>query len=87
MQRARQADAAGRCRREVPVTLARAGDELVDGVVDLAFEEDLGWTVVDFKTDRELDPGLEVYRRQLALYAAAVSAATGRDTTALLVRI
>ena len=33
------------CKSEVP------GGAIVEGVVDLAFEEKDGWTVVDFKTD------------------------------------
>jgi hypothetical protein len=39
---------------------SRAPDgSLVEGTVDLAFHEDtsdfVGWTIVDFKTDRELE--------------------------------
>jgi ATP-dependent helicase/nuclease subunit A len=49
--------------------------EVVDGRVDLAFREDDGWVVVDYKSDAAgsgADPELlRRYRAQLALYAAA----------------
>jgi hypothetical protein len=47
----------GGLRRETPILLTLEGGSLVEGVVDLAFREDgpdfAGWTVIDFKTDRE----------------------------------
>jgi ATP-dependent helicase/nuclease subunit A len=50
-------------------------DEIVEGRIDLAFLEDGGWTLVDYKTDAagENIPAelLRQYRAQLALYAAA----------------
>ena len=76
------ADARGECRRETPVVLriAPVGDgdprTLVDGVVDLGFKEDGVWTVVDFKTDRPDDAKLAEYRKQVALYAEGIRAAT-----------
>jgi ATP-dependent exoDNAse (exonuclease V) beta subunit len=87
LQRARSAEVGGRCRRETPVTLPIAGGRLLEGVVDLAFEEDDGWTVVDFKTDRELDGLVPRYRRQVALYAEAVARATGRAARAVLLSV
>ncbi len=48
---ARQAHAQDRCHREAPVTRTVEG-QLVEGVVDLAFETADGFVVVDFKTDR-----------------------------------
>jgi ATP-dependent exoDNAse (exonuclease V) beta subunit len=68
--------------------MSLADGTLVEGVVDLAFEDDSGWTIVDYKTDRELAAaGEERYRRQVALYAAAVSQATGKPATGVLVRV
>jgi ATP-dependent helicase/nuclease subunit A len=53
---------------------------LVDGVVDLAFMEDkcefAGWTVVDFKTDREFATSSDRYKVQVTAYSAAIQAAT-----------
>jgi ATP-dependent helicase/nuclease subunit A len=62
--------------------------ELIEGIVDLAFEEEGRWTVVDYKTDRELAAsGEERYRRQVGLYASAIAQATGAPASGVLVRI
>jgi ATP-dependent exoDNAse (exonuclease V) beta subunit len=88
LDRARAADARGACRRETPITYRLADGELVEGVVDLAFEEGRAWTVVDYKTDREIaEEGEEQYRRQIALYAAAIAEATGQPARAVLLRV
>jgi ATP-dependent exoDNAse (exonuclease V) beta subunit len=81
--RARRAFAAGRCRREVPVTWVDDG-QLVEGVVDIAFEDGGGWTVADFKTDELTHVHAARHKRQIALYAAAVRLATDRPTSAVL---
>ncbi len=84
---ARAALAAGRiCRREAPVSIVRDG-VLVDGQIDLAYETTNGWVVVDFKTDVELGGHEDAYRRQIALYALAVSKATGKLAQGVLLRI
>jgi ATP-dependent helicase/nuclease subunit A len=79
MQRAAAAAARGELRREVPVQLKMEQGSLVEGVVDLAFREEtsdfVGWTVVDFKTDRELE-SVDRYLGQVRLYCSAVSEAT-----------
>ena len=85
--RAREAAAQGRCRREVPVVWDDGQRGLSEGVVDLAFEEDGAWTVIDFKTDEEFRQHEPVYRRQIAMYASAVHAATGARVSALLMRV
>jgi len=77
----------GHCRRETPLTLREPDGALVDGIVDLAFLDDGVWTVVDFKTDRELDKELPVYRSQVRLYAAAIAAATGQEARPVLLRV
>jgi ATP-dependent exoDNAse (exonuclease V) beta subunit len=87
MRRAHAAAAHGKCRRETPITLRAADGTLVEGVVDLAFCEDDVWTVVDFKTDRELEKGVDAYRRQVGLYAEAIQTATGQPAKALLFRL
>jgi ATP-dependent exoDNAse (exonuclease V) beta subunit len=91
MIRAAEAAKAGKCRREVPIVVKMEGGEVVEGIVDLAFEEkgakDGRWTIIDYKTDFELEGKLEEYRHQVGLYALAVSEATGRETRAVLLRI
>jgi ATP-dependent exoDNAse (exonuclease V) beta subunit len=86
--RARAADARGECRRETPVTFTLSDGRLIEGIVDLAFEEGGAWTVVDYKTDREIAAaGEERYRRQVALYASAIARATGQPTHGVLMRV
>ncbi len=87
LRRARAAHARGVLRREVPVVLYLDDRTAVDGVVDLAFEEDGAWLVVDYKTDDPVFIGqdhLDAYRRQVELYRAAVARATGREARAAL---
>ena len=85
MDRARLAS---RCRRESSILWRDDAGTLVEGVVDLAFEEDeAGWTVVDFKTDEDLARGLDRYRRQVALYAGAIARATGRPVRGMILRV
>jgi ATP-dependent helicase/nuclease subunit A len=86
LKAARQAAREGHCLRETPVTLVRDGT-LVEGVVDLAFETAEGMTVVDFKTDRAEGDALARYTRQVAIYARAVSQATGRPARAILMNV
>ncbi len=76
----------GSCLREVPVSIVRDG-VLIDGQADLAFEERSGWVVVDFKTDGEFALGEAIYRRQVALYAEAITHATGRPARGVLLRV
>ena len=83
----RRAAAARRLRRETALAERLADGTLVEGVVDVAFEEDGGWTVVDFKTDVELEARLAEYRRQVALYARAIGAAVGAPVRGVVLRV
>jgi len=82
--RAREAASHGLCRRETPITIAETDGSVVEGVLDLAFSGDNTWTVLDFKTDRELEKELTHYTRQIGLYSAAVSRATGKAVSGIL---
>jgi ATP-dependent exoDNAse (exonuclease V) beta subunit len=76
------------CRRELPLTFTEDSGRVIEGVADLAFLEDGGWTVVDFKTDVEIGRlGLDVYRRQVGFYAAAVARASGQPASSVILRI
>jgi len=89
LQRALEAQRAGHCRREAPVSLVRDDGLIVEGIVDLAYyeiESDC-WTVLDFKTDIELEGRLEEYRNQVALYADAIRLATGSSSRGVLLRV
>jgi ATP-dependent exoDNAse (exonuclease V) beta subunit len=87
LTRAAAAQARGACRRETPVTAVMPDGTMVEGVVDLAFEENGVWTVVDYKTDRELAAGEAEYRRQVSFYASAIAQATGQPARAVLVHV
>ena len=75
------------CRREVPVTLRLQDDLVVEGVVDLAYEEKNGWTVIDYKTDFEIHGRVDEYTRQVWLYALAISRATDKKSRPVLLRV
>jgi ATP-dependent exoDNAse (exonuclease V) beta subunit len=87
MLRAREAERRGRCRRETPITAVAPDGTVLEGVLDLAFEEDAGWTVVDFKTEAEVAGLGARYRRQVGAYASMVARVTGRPATAVLLRL
>ena len=76
----RRAIAASRYWREVPVAVP-VGDGVLEGFIDLLFEEDSGLVVVDYKTDavdsENLDGYLPRYRLQGGAYALAAQQATG----------
>jgi ATP-dependent exoDNAse (exonuclease V) beta subunit len=87
MTRAREAVLRAQCRRETPVTLMLTDGTQVEGVLDLAFLEKDEWTVVDFKTDRELEKELGRYKRQVVLYALSIKRATGQACAGVLMKI
>ncbi|HSL24166.1 MAG TPA: UvrD-helicase domain-containing protein [Vicinamibacterales bacterium] len=84
MSRARTAAKAGALQREVPVMLRTDAGELVDGVVDLMFEEDARTVLVDFKTDSALGTPVARYKRQLQAYALAVHRVKAKAVSAVL---
>jgi ATP-dependent helicase/nuclease subunit A len=84
---ARAAHATGRCYRELPITWNAPDGTIVEGTIDLAFDDDEGLTVLDFKTDRELATELDAYRRQVQVYCQAIGAVQGRKAKGLLVRV
>ncbi len=84
MSRAR---AATRLRRETPITWTQRDGTLIEGVLDLAFDEGDLTTVVDFKTDHELSAGESRYRAQLQKYVDAVATATERRVAGVLFKV
>jgi ATP-dependent exoDNAse (exonuclease V) beta subunit len=87
LDRARAAAVRGACRRETPVALSHPCGTLVEGVVDLAFEENGRWVVVDFKTDVDLSAHQHEYVSQVRMYADAISAATGQPAEAAILHV
>jgi len=66
---------AKRLFREAPFSVSLDGN-LVEGKIDLLFEEDSGWVIVDYKTDdvsgETLEQRFHSYRVQGQWYARAV---------------
>jgi ATP-dependent exoDNAse (exonuclease V) beta subunit len=60
---------------------------IVDGQIDLAYESESGWVVVDFKTDIEMVNAQDTYKQQVGLYCEAVTRATGKLATGVLLRV
>jgi hypothetical protein len=84
----RRAHAAARCLRECPVLVSMADGRLVEGIADLAFEEQQGsqrcWTVVDFKTDADITAHLATYGAQLEIYMRGIAHSTGIQARGVL---
>jgi ATP-dependent helicase/nuclease subunit A len=91
LQRAAESAARGECRRETPILLPMEDGSMVEGVIDLAFREwsprGATWTVVDFKTDAELEGRRLQYEAQVQLYVKAVRAATGETARGVLLLV
>ena len=79
---------AERVHREMPFLL-RLDEEgsLLEGVVDLAYRREGGWTVVDFKTDLVGGEPPPRYVRQLGWYVRAVERLTGEPAAGVLVGV
>ncbi|MCH7746311.1 MAG: PD-(D/E)XK nuclease family protein, partial [Chloroflexi bacterium] len=77
----RRAVSSGRFWREVPVAVPM-GDGVLEGFIDLLFEEDGSLVVVDYKTDsldaEETADAVSRYSLQAGSYALAVQKATGK---------
>ena len=60
---------------------------LVQGIIDLYFEEDGGLVLLDYKTDavREASQLLDRYQTQMDLYARALADATGKPVREKLI--
>lgn len=75
--------------RELPFVYKRDGN-VIHGVIDLLYRGTDGvWTVVDYKTDKvdveNLRAHARTYHLQMAVYAEAVEAQTGREPRVMLV--
>jgi len=80
------ARAAREVRRETPV-ICRTGPHLLEGVVDLAYHEPDGWTLVDYKTDDDVVARRKHYEAQLAWYLHAFAKLTGEPVRGVLLSL
>lgn len=92
-RRIRKADIEGKLKKEQPFVLGiettdGSGDcELVQGIIDLYFEEEDGVVLVDYKTDRveNAEELAERYRIQLQYYAKAIRQITGKTVKEIFI--
>jgi ATP-dependent exoDNAse (exonuclease V) beta subunit len=87
MKRARISSEKGCCYRELPLTLLMDDGTLIEGITDLAFREEDRWTVVDFKTDHEIESGLDRYCRQISVYAKTITEVHKQQCSSFLLKI
>lgn len=84
----RRAVGSKRILREFPILFDLQGT-MLRGRIDLAFEDELGWTLVDYKSDRatpsQLKERLADYEKQLLLYALGWRGVTGELPQQLIV--
>jgi ATP-dependent exoDNAse (exonuclease V) beta subunit len=66
--------------------LTEADGSMTEGIVDLAFEHDGGWHVVDYKTDAS-DDAFATYAAQVSIYVTAIARATGMPACGYLLRV
>lgn len=78
---------ARRVRREASLVSRLPDGSALEGVVDLAYETDDGWVVVEFKTDATLEDSLEAYEAQTYRYVEAVQQATRRPVSGFILRV
>ncbi len=79
---------AAACRREVAIAVRLDDGTIVDGVIDLTFREGDSWTVIDFKTDADLDAEARAqYENQVRLYMLAIEGATGASAKGVLLSV
>ena len=82
----REAAVAPRLHREYPIAL-KLRHGFVEGKADLAYQNAAGWTLIDFKTDAELDSSLSSYQTQLLWYAFALHTLTSKPVRAFLLSL
>jgi ATP-dependent exoDNAse (exonuclease V) beta subunit len=75
-----RANKARRAYRELPIAARLPNGDLIEGRLDLAFETEEGWTIVDYKTGR-------VDKQQLRSYALALHEATGKPVKAIVLEL
>jgi ATP-dependent exoDNAse (exonuclease V) beta subunit len=83
----KRARLSSRCYRELPVSLRLDGAHVMEGNIDLAFEEDGGWCVVDYKTDAPDGALLAKYERQVGWYGEALRRITGKPIRCYLLAV
>jgi ATP-dependent exoDNAse (exonuclease V) beta subunit len=82
-----QARLAQRLHRELPIILKLDANRVLEGVIDLAFEAEGRWHIVDFKTDADVAANRVHYQRQLHWYSLALTRLNNAPVQAHLLSI
>ena len=77
----------GDVRREVSLVDHLEDGTVVEGVIDLAYELDGVWYVVEFKTDQSIEESRAQYETQTMAYMRAIEAATGVQVRGIILRV
>lgn len=74
-------------RRECELLDMPDDGDFIEGSADLAYLDDAGWTVLEFKTDEALDEHRAAYEAQTASYVRAIAAASRLPARGVLLRV
>ena len=74
-------------RREVALVDHLDDGTVVEGAIDLAYELDGVWQVVEFKTDESIEERRPHYEAQTHAYVRAIGAATGKPARGVILRV
>ncbi|MFZ5445935.1 MAG: UvrD-helicase domain-containing protein [Myxococcota bacterium] len=83
-----RARAANQVRREVSIVRHLHDGTIIEGNIDLAFEADGVWRLVEFKTDDVIDEERRAhYEAQTQAYVSAIERATGKPARGTILRV
>ncbi|MDP1822808.1 MAG: UvrD-helicase domain-containing protein [Archangium sp.] len=74
-------------RREVSLVDHLEDGTIVEGAIDLAYELDGVWRIVEFKTDASIEENRPQYEAQTQAYVRAIHAATGKPARGVILRV
>ncbi len=74
-------------RREVAIVDHLHDGTIIEGAIDLAYELDGVWQIVEFKTDETIDERRAHYEAQTQAYVRAIGAATGKPARGVILRV
>jgi ATP-dependent exoDNAse (exonuclease V) beta subunit len=74
-------------RREASIVDHLHDGRVIEGNVDLAYELDGTWVLVEFKTDDSIDEQLGKYEAQTQAYVEAIAHATGKQARGVILRV
>ncbi|MFT3706580.1 MAG: UvrD-helicase domain-containing protein [Archangium sp.] len=77
----------GDVRREASIVDHLHDGRVIEGNVDLAYEIDGSWVLVEFKTDDTIDEQLGKYEAQTQAYVEAIAHATGKAARGVILRV